>query len=88
MTEGGGYTALEPYLFQEIYILFARVLAFSACTAIFLAFPVGPTDAARIILFVLSFAPLIDTVLVNRVEKENTAGLAANPACPPIVPFK
>jgi hypothetical protein len=85
LAEGGGYTALEPYLFQEIYILFARVLAFSACTVIFLAFPVGPTDAARIILFVLSFAPLIDTVLVNRIEKENAAGSAADPACPPLL---
>ena len=71
LTESGGYTALEPYLFQEIFILFARALAFSVCTVIFSVFPLGPTDAARVILFVLSFAPLLDTILVNRIEKEN-----------------
>lgn len=71
LAENGGYTALEPYLFQEIYILFARTLAFLSCTLIFTLFPVGPYVAARIILFALAFAPIIDTILVNRIEKEN-----------------
>jgi hypothetical protein len=52
----------------------ARVFAFSVCTLVFMTFPVGPFTAARIILFLLAFAPIIDVILVNRIEKEDSDG--------------
>jgi len=66
-----GYSPLEPYLFQELYILGARLLAFSFCAAAFTFFPVGPFVAARIILGILALAPLVDVLLLRRIEKEN-----------------
>ena len=71
MAAHDGYTRLEPYLFQELFILIARFLAFSSCTLIFSFFPVGPFAAARIILCILAFAPILDVILVNRIEREN-----------------
>jgi hypothetical protein len=71
MAANEGYTVLEPYLFQEIFILAARVFAFTACAVAFSFFPVGPFAAARIILCLLAFAPLVDVFLLNRIEKEN-----------------
>lgn len=70
LTANEGYTALEPFLFQELYILIARLCAFTACAVIFTFFPVGPFAAARYILFILVFAPLLDFFLINRIEKE------------------
>jgi len=66
-----GYSSLEPYLFQELFILGARLLAFSCCAVLFTFFSVGPFVAARIILAVLALAPLVDVQLLRRIEKEN-----------------
>ena len=66
-----GYTPLEPFLFQELFILCARILAFSVCGTVFYIFPLGPFAAARIILCILAFAPLLDVFLLSRIEKEN-----------------
>jgi len=66
-----GYSPLEPYLFQELFILGARLLAFTFCAVLFTFFPVGPFVAARIILAVLALAPLGDMLLLRRIEKEN-----------------
>ncbi len=66
-----GYSPLEPYLFQELFILGARLLAFSCCAVLFTFFSVGPFVAARIILAVLALAPLVDVQLLRRIEKEN-----------------
>jgi hypothetical protein len=71
MAVNEGYTALEPYLFQELYIWVARFLAFSTCALVFSVVTVSPFLAARWILFFLSFAPVLDVFLINRIEKEN-----------------
>jgi hypothetical protein len=71
MAKNEGYTALEPYLFQELFILVARFIGFSLCLIVFTLFPVGPFIAARIILCILAFAPLLDVFFINRIEREN-----------------
>lgn len=68
-----GYTVLEPFLFQEIFILFARIIGFSLCTLVFTLFPVNAFLAARIILCILAFAPFLDLFLLSRIEKETCA---------------
>jgi len=71
MAASGEWTALEPFLFQELCILGARVFAFSLCTVLFSVLAIGPSASARAILFVLAFAPLIDFILLRRIDKEN-----------------
>ena len=71
MAEHEGYSPLEPYLFQEIVILFARFVGFLASGLAFSLFAIGPFKAARFILLILSFAPFIDLYLIDRIEREN-----------------
>lgn len=69
LARSAGYSPLEPYLFQELFILVARIIAFSFCALFFTLIPVGTYAAARAILFVLAFFPILDIFLVGRLEK-------------------
>lgn len=71
MTASGAYSALEPYLFQEIVIFFARSVAFTGIAGVFTVFPLNPQAAARILMTILAFAPILDFFLLKRIEKEN-----------------